>query len=111
MPTKTQWRMPKQCKDCPFAESGPGAFLRETLRDGRMQEIEQDLLQGKHFMCHKTTKETGNGKELLCAGAIEWAEARGVTSQYQRVCERVDAIFDRRKHGQKMDSETQERVG
>jgi len=85
------------CADCPFAKKGPGAHLRRTLRPARWREITSGLLRGEYFMCHKTTDETGDGSKKLCAGAIEWQAARGVSSNYQRVCERLDYFAARRK--------------
>lgn len=88
------WRMTTQCADCPFATSGAGLQLRETLRTGRWQEILDTLRADQHFLCHKTTTETGNGTNLVCAGALEWQESQGLSSNYQRVCERLEAMFE-----------------
>lgn len=90
---KIVWRMEKKCADCPFATSGPGLHLRQTLRPGRMESIEHDLLNNKHFTCHKTSDETGDGTNLVCAGAIEWQDAKGVSANYVRVCERLAGMF------------------
>ncbi len=87
------WRMEKPCVDCPFNARGPGAHLRRTLHRARWAEILRDLLNNEHFTCHKTTHETGDGSERMCAGAIEWQERRGVSSNLQRIMERVDRIF------------------
>lgn len=84
-----KWRMDAKCADCPFAESGPGRHLRRTLKPARWREILAALRRDQHFICHKTSHETGNGTNLICAGAIEWQEARGLSSQLQRVCERI----------------------
>ena len=89
------WRMAEPCLDCPFNKSGPGLHLRRTLARGRWAEITGDLLRGQHFTCHKTTEETGNGTNLMCAGAIRFQERRGVSSNLQRVMERCDYIFKR----------------
>lgn len=91
MPKGSKWRLPEKCADCPFAQAGPGRFLRSTLRPGRWREILASLKRREFFLCHKTTHETGNGTELVCAGAIEWQEKRGCTSQYVQVCERLDS--------------------
>jgi hypothetical protein len=87
-----RWRMVDQCVDCPFADSGDGLQLRRSLQAGRWREILADLRRGGHFTCHKTTAATGNGSNLMCAGAIAWQEARGYSSNYQRICERLDAM-------------------
>ncbi len=92
-----KWRMDKPCVDCPFNSSGPGLRLRKSLAATRWREIRSSLIQGNHFTCHKTTHEAGNGSNLICAGAIEWQEERGVTSQLQRIMERCDAMKDRLK--------------
>lgn len=85
-----KWRMKEQCADCPFAKSGPGLHLRKTLARGRWREILQDLRQDKHFLCHKTTDETGDGSNMHCAGSIEWQmEHNGQPSQMARICERI----------------------
>lgn len=90
-PGTDNWRMARPCVDCPFNETGKGLALRRSLRAGRWREILTGLRRGEHFMCHKTTRETGDGSNRTCAGSIAWQEARGLTSQYQRVCERLAA--------------------
>jgi len=88
--------MLEMCDSCPFAQSGKGLHLRKSLRPGRWSEIRRGLLNGEHFFCHKTTSDDGedddytpNGEELVCAGAIEFQEKHGVSSQYVRICERL----------------------
>lgn len=88
-----RWKMDAKCADCPFATSGSGRFLRATLGASRWRGILRALRSDKHFLCHKTTRETGNGSNLVCAGSIEWQEKRGLSSQYQRICERVEWMF------------------
>jgi hypothetical protein len=99
---KLRWRMERPCDNCPFSDSPGGTAMRKSLRPGRMAEIKRSLRQGAAFHCHKTTvdmieDDDGNvtdvGKNaLLCAGAIEWGNQHGASSNYQRVCERLDAI-------------------
>lgn len=86
------WRMQEPCFSCPFNASGPGLRLRKSLRPARWREITSGLRRGEHFTCHKTDAETGDGSELLCAGAIAFQERHGVSSNLQRICERLDAI-------------------
>lgn len=86
----SKWKMEKPCADCPFNRSGPGLHLRRTLARGRWAEILRALRSDGHFMCHKTTTETGNGTNLLCAGSIAWQDARRLPSQYRRICERLE---------------------
>lgn len=93
---RKDWRMPEPCRDCPFNKSGPGLRLRRSLASGRMAEIKRGLRRGDYFTCHKTTVETGNGSRLLCAGALAYQEAQGVSSNYQRVCERIEWIQEHR---------------
>lgn len=83
------WRMEKPCADCPFSDSEAGQHLAASLQPGRMEEIEATLESNQHFMCHKTTYETGNGTNRVCAGALKWQEERGLSSNYQRVCENL----------------------
>lgn len=91
------WRMVAQCADCPFAEDGPGRYLRTTLGTRRWKEITTGLKRDSHFFCHKTTAETGDGSNKVCAGSLEWSEAHGVSQNYVRVCERIDAMFSERR--------------
>jgi hypothetical protein len=88
----SRWRVARKCADCPFAKKGAGLKLRRSLRPGRFAEILRGLRREGYFICHKTTRQTGNGTNLVCAGSIEWQEKRGLTSQYQRICERLAAF-------------------
>lgn len=83
------WRMPDLCVDCLFAKSGPGKQLADSLPD-RLKMIKSGLRIGQYFICHKTTKETGDGSRLICAGALAYQQQRGVTSDYQILCEQLD---------------------
>jgi hypothetical protein len=89
--------MPEPCRDCPFNSSGPGLKLRRSLAPGRMAEIKRGLLSGGTFQCHKTTRETGDGSELLCAGALDFQEEHGASSQLTRIFERLDWISQNRR--------------
>jgi hypothetical protein len=82
--------MKHPCADCPFNPTGAGAHLRRSLRPGRMREIKSSLLDGATFPCHKTTDETGNGTNLLCAGSLAFQNAHGIVSQLQQVMERLE---------------------
>lgn len=62
-----------------------------------MAEITATLRTDGHFHCHKTTMHTDDDEAstrnaLLCAGAIEWQEKRGYSSQLVRIMERIDSI-------------------
>jgi hypothetical protein len=91
------WRMPQMCADCPFATTGPGRRLALSLRPGRMAEIKRGLRRGEHFTCHRTTEQTGNGTNLVCAGALAYQVTRRVTSNLQRIMERLAAIHARER--------------
>lgn len=85
------------CADCPFAKNGPGLHLRKSLRPGRWRQILSHLDRDGQFPCHKTTHETGDGSERMCAGAIEYQEAHNGPGQLQRIMERLDYFRGRRK--------------
>lgn len=87
---KFVWRMKDPCANCPFNKSGAGLHLRKSLYPGRWREILLGLRMGQGFHCHKTTDETGDGSNLLCAGAISYQEKIGTSSNLQRVMERLD---------------------
>lgn len=91
------WRLEKKCTDCPFDTKGPGLHLRKSLGRERWREILSSPLNNQHFPCHKTTRETGNGTNLVCAGAIEWQDAHGVSANYVRVRERLEYFTRMRK--------------
>jgi hypothetical protein len=89
--------MAEMCANCPFATKGEGRQLRRTLAPGRWREIVTSLLRGDVFYCHKTTKHDDDGEftpglgEKVCAGALEFQAKADVSSNYQRVCERLEA--------------------
>ena len=85
------------CADCPFNETGPGRHLRNTLRPGRFDSILADLREGKVFLCHKTTPETGDGSEKVCAGALAYQRRNGCVPDGVQVAERLAAIQEGRR--------------
>jgi len=91
------WRTAKKCADCPFASSGAGLHLRRTLRRDRWREILASLRRGESFHCHKTTDETGDGSNLVCAGSLDWQDSHGVSSQMARIAERLEWIAQRKR--------------
>lgn len=95
-PVGSKWRMPKMCLDCPWNTTPEGKHLRASLGRRRVNEIERGLLGGEHFICHKTSDEVGNGTNLVCAGALEFQDEHGVSSNYVRVCENLDWIASER---------------
>lgn len=92
-----RYRTAKQCGDCPFARSGPGLHLRRSLGRGRWADILSALRRGRDFHCHQTTFETGDGSNLLCAGAIEWQEKHGYSGQLHRIGQRLAAMAASRR--------------
>ena len=89
------WKLETMCSDCPFARSGPGRYLRSTLRPGRWREILRSL---KHscFPCHKTmadTSENGNDSRLICAGAYAHQARYNYWPQYRQVMERLSMTY------------------
>lgn len=87
------WRVKKLCSDCPFNNSGPGRALRRSLRPARWREILKSLRNEFTFVCHKTSEETGDGSNLLCAGAIAYQEKHAqFMPAYVQVMERMEAM-------------------
>lgn len=102
-----KWRTDKPCADCPFNSSGAGLHLRKSLGRKRWAEITGGLAREEHFTCHKTADETGDGSNLMCAGAIQWQKRRGVSSNLQRVMERMDWIFSKGRAAEPATQESQ----
>jgi len=92
----SEWKMTAPCIDCPFSDSEAGKHLAKSL-ERRMASIKRDLSNDQYFLCHKTTEETGNGTNLVCAGALEWQEARGLSSNYVRACKRLDYFHQKKE--------------
>jgi|GEM_PF-5140460 len=86
------WRMQEACENCPFVIGSP---IRDTLR--RLPEIEREVLGGNHFFCHKTTRETGNRTDLVCAGALDFQHRHGVISPYELLCRSLEGVGESRK--------------
>jgi hypothetical protein len=62
-----------------------------------MDGIKAGLLRGGHFICHETTRQTGNRSNLVCAGALEFQHARGITSRYEEMCRPFEGRKESRK--------------
>lgn len=92
-----RWKMPTLCANCPFAESGEGLRLRESLRPGRFEGIKRALEAGGFFPCHETTSDTGNGSKLYCAGALAYQAARGIVTAYARLCQGFEGAKESKK--------------
>ena len=87
------YRMETPCVDCPFNDDGPGRHLRDSLARGRWEEILDSLRCDQHFTCHKTSDETGDNSNLICAGSIAWQDENDYPpSQYLRICERLTGV-------------------
>lgn len=90
---RLRWRVETMCADCPFSKTEAGRALRASLRPGRMENILATLRNDGHFLCHKTTTETGNGTNLQCAGALAWQKKQGLPpNQLARIAERISAM-------------------
>jgi hypothetical protein len=58
------------------------------------------------FACHNTIESDDedefetvpNGKLKYCAGAIEFEDRQGLSSNYRRMCKRLDAVAAERKN-------------
>ena len=96
-----QWRRETMCDNCPFAEDGPGLFLRRSLAPRRWDEIITGLHKGQHFLCHKTTADAEDDDEgnevryphaMICAGARYYQRQRGIVSDAEQIMERVEAL-------------------
>ncbi len=92
----SSWRVKQKCAKCPFAKSGAGKHLWESLRPDRREGILNDLRNDGTFFCHETTQEDGDDTSyvgldaLVCAGSIDWQEENiGYMGQYARIAERV----------------------
>ena len=90
------------CANCPFASSGPGLALRNTLRPGRFNAIAQSVFAGDVFWCHKTTTEDGwdeegedyrgVGRERECGGAVAFRRrAQEARAEREALVERLRA--------------------
>ena len=93
-----QWKLESMCDDCPFATSGKGLYLRKSLGKGRWKEI-LDSLHHSCFPCHKTSTETGNGKNIVCAGAYAYQVKHDLWPQYRQVMERITEMKKRGLYG------------
>lgn len=99
------YRMIENCENCPFRDDAQVI----NLRDGRIDEIKDDLDAGMDFYCHKSTYRLGRGDDsvddegeevfvprkgdLLCHGACQYQDEEGSgPSQYRQIAERLDAI-------------------
>lgn len=90
-----KWKVEKMCGNCPFAKEGEGAHLRESLGEQWPRIIKS--LEYSCFPCHKTTEATGNSTNLICAGALQYQEERGLSPQYKQVMERLSAMEKRKE--------------
>lgn len=91
------WRQEKPCNDCPFNIRGKGRHLRDSLQPGRWAEITHGLEHGQVFQCHQTTPETGDGSDLICAGALAYQIKRRCVPDTLQLAERLLAIHEGRK--------------
>ena len=98
---KKGFALKKPCADCPFRNDDKAI----SLRDGRREEIIEDLLSGKSstFHCHKTVYRKGaknfddeglyKPKDVaMCPGAMAVARKMGRDPQMIQVAERMGWI-------------------
>jgi hypothetical protein len=80
------------CKQCPFRRD-----VRPFLRPARAAQLASYAKRGITFLCHETTRETGDGTEKHCAGKLVLARKldRLYHDQLVRVGERLGADFDK----------------
>lgn len=96
------WRVPKKCGGCPFATSGKGLKIRHSLRPSRWRQILNTLRNDGIFPCHETVLYDDDGEAIagsgkICAGSLEWQEKHGHSSNFVRICERIDFIRQEKK--------------
>jgi len=101
----SRWKLARMCDNCPFSEEGAGLQLRLSLARGRWGEILSGLLDGQHFLCHKTTdgaEEDDDGLEVryphakICAGARLWQKQRGIVSDAEQIMTRLETLNQRK---------------
>jgi len=101
----SRWKLEAPCNNCPFSDEGAGLQLRLSLARGRWDEILSGLLDGQHFLCHKTTgdaEENDDGEEVryphakMCAGARLWQHERGIVSDAEQIMTRLETLNQRK---------------
>jgi hypothetical protein len=75
----------RPCTGCPFLRRG-GV---KGLSPGRVRDA---LKSDSHFLCHKTTRETGNGTNRVCAGWAAVLVKEGGGGQMFRILGRIGAL-------------------
>ena len=87
---KSRYTLTGPCSNCPFRCDKPFYLDNE-----RVDEIADELLAQRDFMCHKTTEFTDDGEvEIVartraCGGAMATLEREGRSTQMQRITERL----------------------
>lgn len=94
---KFTWKTEKMCENCPFSQKGPGLDLRDSLAPGRFDSIKFGLNKGEYFLCHKTTRSTGDRSDLVCAGALAYQQQQGIVSPYAMLCASLEDIAETKK--------------
>lgn len=92
-----KWKVEAMCDNCPFATEGQGLVLQQSLGQRRWDGILTGLLKGDKFPCHKTTKETGNGTDLYCAGALEFQCRLKIETPYMKLCRSFEGTRENKK--------------
>lgn len=87
-----KYDLKKPCKDCPFIKDGS---MNKSLREGRLDDIKQDILNDHEFICHKTL-EMPKHIQQHCAGALIYLEKKEQPHQMMRIAERC-GMYDYKK--------------
>lgn len=80
------------CKDCPFLK---GSSTNETLEEGRLDGIVEDIRNDASFTCHKTL-DLEFTKRQHCGGALIFLEREENPNQMMRIAERI-GMYDYKK--------------
>ena len=88
-----EWKQPRMCDSCPFADVGDGAALRESLGVKRWKSIVESLLGGAPFWCHETSKATQQRvTNLYCAGALAFQQRNKIETDYMKMCRGFEGV-------------------
>lgn len=87
------YRRLKCCGNCPFLDNGKAI----NLRDGRVDEIKENLIKDETFSCHKTVYNLGENMETLeeeislkmCYGAYQYLKSINKPNQIMQVALRM----------------------
>lgn len=86
------YRCLKYCGNCPFKDNGKAIHLR----DGRVDNIKEELDKGENFTCHKTVYNLDENMEPLeeeveprmCFGAYKYLKDKNKPNTIMQLAER-----------------------